>query len=217
MSGQRVQLLLKRVFDVTASIPLLILFAVPLGLAMAAIRLEGGGATLFRQQRVGLYGRTFRIWKLRTMTETRIAPQAPDRLTHDDPRITRVGRVLRGLGIDELPQLVNVLSGEMSLVGPRPTLAYQVAAYDDFQRRRLEVKPGITSMAVVSGRNALPWVHRIELDIWYIDHWSLGLDLRILLRTLWCLLVRRTGLYGDDGINDSFVEEPKQEPEADVP
>ena len=217
MSGQSVQFVLKRVLDVMASIPLLILFAVPLGLAMVAIRVEDGGVALFRQQRVGLHGRTFRIWKLRTMTETRIAPQVPDRLTQDDPRITRVGRVLRGLGIDELPQLLNVLSGEMSLGGPRPTLAYQVAVYDDFQRRRLEVKPGITSMAVVSGRNALPWVHRIELDIWYIDHWSLGLDLRILLRTFWCLLITRTGLYGDDGINDSFVEEPKQEPEADVP
>ena len=217
MSGQRVQSSLKRVLDVMASISLLILLAVPLGLAMAAIKLEGGGAALFRQQRVGLHGRTFRIWKLRTMTVTRIDPQVPDRLAHDDPRITHVGRVLRSLGIDELPQLLNVLSGEMSLVGPRPTLAYQVAAYDDLQRRRLEVKPGITSMAVVSGRNALPWVHRIELDIWYIDHWSLGLDVRILLRTLWCLLIARTGLYGDDGSNDSFVEEPKQDLEADVP
>jgi lipopolysaccharide/colanic/teichoic acid biosynthesis glycosyltransferase len=94
----------------------------------------------------------------------------------------------------------------MSLVGPRPTLAYQVEHYDATQRRRLEVRPGITSLAVVSGRNALSWNERIELDIWYIDHGSLGLDLKILFRTLWCVLVTREGLYGKDGVNDPFVD-----------
>ena len=128
----------------------------------------------------------------------------------DDERITRVGRFLRNFGLDELPQLLNVLSGEMSLVGLRPTLPYQVEHYDDFQRRRLTVKPGITSLAVVSGRNALSWRERIELDVWYIDHYSLLLDLKILLRTLWCVLVTREGLYGEDGINDPFV--PIDEP-----
>ena len=105
----------------------------------------------------------------------------------------------------------------MSLVGPRPTLAYQVEHYNDFQRRRLSAKPGITSLAVVSGRNALSWKERIELDVWYIDHYSLLLDLKILFRTLWCVLVTREGLYGEDGINDPFVsvEEPGEEENED--
>ena len=125
-----------------------------------------------------------------------------------DERITRVGRILRTWGLDELPQVLNVLAGEMSFVGPRPTLSYQVEHYDEFQRRRLNVHPGITSLAVVSGRNALPWRERIELDVWYIDHWSLKSDLKILFRTLWCVLVTREGLYGKDGVNDSFVDQP---------
>jgi lipopolysaccharide/colanic/teichoic acid biosynthesis glycosyltransferase len=129
-------------------------------------------------------------------------------VAHNDERITRVGRFLRNSGIDELPQVLNVLVGEMSLVGPRPTLSYQVERYSPFQKRRLEVRPGITSLAVVSGRNALSWNERIELDVWYIDHWSLSLDLKIMLRTLWCVLVTREGLYGKDGVNDSFVEPP---------
>jgi lipopolysaccharide/colanic/teichoic acid biosynthesis glycosyltransferase len=131
-------------------------------------------------------------------------------VAHDDSRITRVGRILRNLGLDELPQLLNVLVGEMSLVGPRPTLAYQVEHYDATQRRRLEVRPGITSLAVVSGRNALSWKERIELDVWYIDHGSLWLDLRILAKTLWVVLVKREGLYGEGGVNDPFVEPPSE-------
>jgi lipopolysaccharide/colanic/teichoic acid biosynthesis glycosyltransferase len=172
---------------------------------VAAVRLEGGGPAFFRQERIGWGGQPFRLWKLRTMTETRVAPTAPDVLHKDDVRITRVGRVLRSLGLDELPQLLNVLAGEMSLVGPRPALAYQVERYDAFQHRRLEVRPGITSLAVVSGRNAISWEERIALDVWYVDHWSLGLDLRILAKTLWCVLITRKGLYGRDGMNDTFV------------
>ena len=128
-----------------------------------------------------------------------------------------MGRILRDWGLDELPQLINVLTGDMSLVGPRPTLAYQVERYNDFQRRRLEVRPGITSLAVVSGRNTLPWARRIELDIWYIDHWSLALDFRILLKTLWKVLVTREGLYGEDGINDPFDQPNKNFEECDRP
>ena len=206
MSGQRIQSLLKRALDLGISIPLLVLLAVPLALAAAAVKLEDGRAVFFRQVRTGQGGKPFRVWKLRTMTVMRVDPQAADRLSHDDPRITRVGRVLRSLGIDEFPQLLNVVSGEMSLVGPRPTLAYQVREYTDFQRRRLEAKPGITSLAVVSGRNALSWEERIKLDVWYIDHWSSWLDLRILVQTLWKALVTREGLYGQDGVNDEFVD-----------
>jgi undecaprenyl phosphate N,N'-diacetylbacillosamine 1-phosphate transferase len=196
----------KRVVDLLASGASLLVLSVPFGAIALVIKLDDGGPVFFRQERVGGGGRRFRVWKFRTMSVMEVSPKGPDLLSRNDPRITRVGRRLRNLGLDELPQLLNVLTGEMSLVGPRPTLAYQVERYDAFQRRRLEVRPGITSLAVVSGRNALSWNERIELDVWYIDHWSLGLDLKILFRTLWCVLVTRQGLYGKDGVNDSFVD-----------
>lgn len=199
-------LIAKRCVDLLLAAPMLIVCAVPFLVVAVIIKADDGGPVFFRQVRVGRGGKPFRVWKFRTMSVMQIDPKVPDRLTRDDRRITRVGRFLRGLGIDELPQLVNVLVGEMSLVGPRPTLAYQVEHYDDVQRRRLEVKPGITSLAIVSGRNALSWAERIRLDVWYVDHGSLALDLRILVLTLWKVLVTREGLYGQDGANDTFVE-----------
>ena len=203
----------KRSIDVPASLAALAVLAFPGFLLALAIRLDSGGPAFFRQERIGRGGRSFGLWKLRTMTETRVSPAAPDVLHKDDARITRVGRLLRSLGLDELPQLLNVLAGDMSLVGPRPTLAYQVERYDAFQRRRLEVRPGITSLAVVSGRNAISWNERIRLDVWYVDHRSLGLDLRILAKTFWKVLVTREGLYGPGGTNDPFVaaDGPAQE------
>ena len=196
---------IKRGLDLfLSSAMLLILSGLFLAIA-AAIKFEDGGAVFFRQQRVGRNGTRFRVWKFRSMAEGSAPTDAPDLLFSNDSRITRVGRFIRSLGLDELPQLLNVLAGQMSLVGPRPTLGYQVEAYSDSQRRRLEMKPGITSLAVVSGRNALSWEKRIELDIWYIDHWSLWLDVRILFQTLWKVLVTREGLYGVDGVNDTFL------------
>jgi lipopolysaccharide/colanic/teichoic acid biosynthesis glycosyltransferase len=153
------------------------------GLAALAVKLEDGGPVFYRQLRVGKDGRDFELLKLRTMVvdaERQGSGYAVDR---DDPRITRAGRVLRRLSIDELPQLWNVLRGEMSLVGPRPTLRYQVDRYDERQRHRLDVKPGLTGWAQVSGRAALPWDERIELDLWYVEHHSAWLDLKILART----------------------------------
>lgn len=126
-------------------------------------------------------------------------------MAHGDLRITRVGRFLREWGFDELPQLINVLKGEMSIVGPRPTLRYQVDQYDDFQRRRLLVKPGITGWALVHGRNLLSWEERIKYDVWYVDHWSLWLDLQVMFKTLWVVLVTREGVYGNGGVNDDFT------------
>jgi lipopolysaccharide/colanic/teichoic acid biosynthesis glycosyltransferase len=193
-----------------ASVVALALLALPFAAIALAIKLDDRGPVFFRQIRIGRGGKPFRVWKFRTMSVMEVSPEGPDLLSRSDPRITRVGRLLRNLGLDELPQLLNVLAGNMSLVGPRPTLAYQVDRYDASQRRRLELRPGITSLAVVAGRNALSWNERIELDVWYIDHWSLGLDLKILLRTLWCVLVTREGLYGKDGVNDSFVEPPSE-------
>jgi len=154
-----------------------------LAVAAIAIKLEDRGPVLYRQERVGKDGTSFELLKLRTMVvgaETRGAGFAVD---EGDPRITRAGRILRRLSMDELPQLWNVLRGDMSLIGPRPTLAYQVEQYSPRQRRRLEVKPGLTGWAQIHGRASLPWDERIELDVWYVEHRSPLLDLRILLRT----------------------------------
>jgi len=138
---------------------------------------------LYRQLRVGLDGVEFELLKLRTMVAGAEHQGAGYAVDKGDPRITRVGRVLRRLSLDELPQLWNVVRGDMSVVGPRPTLRYQVDRYTERQRRRLEVKPGITGWAQVNGRAALPWADRIELDVWYVEHRSPLLDLKILART----------------------------------
>jgi lipopolysaccharide/colanic/teichoic acid biosynthesis glycosyltransferase len=168
-----------------------------LAAAAVAIKLEDGGPVLYRQRRVGLGGEEFELLKLRTMVVGAERQGAGFAVSRGDPRITRVGRVLRRLSLDELPQLWNVVRGDMSLVGPRPTLAYQVERYTARQRRRLEVKPGITGWAQVHGRAALPWAERIELDVWYVEHRSPRLDVRILLRTPLALL---TGTYkGETG------------------
>jgi lipopolysaccharide/colanic/teichoic acid biosynthesis glycosyltransferase len=154
-----------------------------LALAALAIKLEDNGPILYRQTRVGKDGRDFELLKLRTMVVGAERMGAGFAVDQGDPRITRVGRVLRRTSIDELPQLWNVLRGDMSVIGPRPTLRYQVEQYDERQRRRLEVRPGLTGWAQVNGRAALPWPERIELDVWYVEHRSPWVDLKILLRT----------------------------------
>ena len=179
---------MNRAADVAIAGGALLLASPVLGLAALAIKLADGAPILYRQTRVGKDGRDFELLKLRTMVvgaESMGAGYAVDR---GDSRITRSGRVLRRLSLDELPQLWNVVRGDMSIVGPRPTLRYQVERYDERQRRRLEVKPGITGWAQVHGRAALPWPERIELDVWYVDHRSPRLDLVILLKTPLALL-----------------------------
>ena len=151
--------------------------------AALAIKLENGGPVLYRQRRVGLNGEEFELLKLRTMVVGAEHEGAGYAVNEGDPRITRVGQVLRRLSLDEVPQLWNVVRGDMSLIGPRPTLAYQVERYTPRQRRRLEVKPGITGWAQIHGRARLPWEERIELDVWYVEHRSPWLDLKILART----------------------------------
>jgi lipopolysaccharide/colanic/teichoic acid biosynthesis glycosyltransferase len=155
--------------------------------AMVAVRLEDGGPVLYRQARVGKDGADFELLKLRTMVVGAEGQGSGIAVDRSDPRITRVGRILRATSVDELPQLWNVLRGEMSVVGPRPTLRYQVERYTPRQRRRLEVKPGLTGWAQVHGRAALPWAERIELDVWYVENRSPLVDLRILLRTPFAL------------------------------
>jgi len=154
-----------------------------LALAALAIKLEDRGPVLYRQTRVGRAGSDFELLKLRTMVVGAETMGAGLSVNRGDPRITRVGRILRKLSLDELPQLWNVVRGEMSVIGPRPTLRYQVEQYDERQRHRLDVKPGITGWAQVNGRAALPWADRIELDVWYVEHRSPTLDLKILART----------------------------------
>jgi lipopolysaccharide/colanic/teichoic acid biosynthesis glycosyltransferase len=167
--------------------------------AMIAIRVETHGSPIYRQRRIGRHGEAFEMLKLRTMVSGAEHTGAGMAVNYGDPRITRVGHVLRRFSIDELPNLVNVLRGEMSVVGPRPTIQAQVDQYTPLQRRRLEVKPGITGWAQINGRASLPWHERIELDIWYVDHRTLRLDLAIIWKTV-RLLVTGEGLYkGDRG------------------
>jgi lipopolysaccharide/colanic/teichoic acid biosynthesis glycosyltransferase len=158
-----------------------------LGLAALAVKIADGGPVLYRQTRVGRDGSDFELLKLRTMVVGAERLGAGYAVNEGDPRITRVGRLLRRLSLDELPQLWNVVRGDMSVIGPRPTLRYQVERYDERQRRRLEVKPGITGWAQVHGRAALPWAERIELDVWYVENRSPRLDVRILAKTPFAL------------------------------
>jgi lipopolysaccharide/colanic/teichoic acid biosynthesis glycosyltransferase len=172
-----------RVADVTLAGATLVVSAPALALAALAVKLANGGPVLYRQMRVGKDGSDFELLKLRTMVVGAESMAAGYAVNEGDARITRAGRVLRRLSLDELPQLWNVVRGDMSMIGPRPTLRYQVERYDDRQRRRLDVKPGITGWAQVHGRAALPWAERIELDIFYVEHRSPLLDLKILLKT----------------------------------
>jgi lipopolysaccharide/colanic/teichoic acid biosynthesis glycosyltransferase len=176
--------LAKRGFDVLVAVAAAVVTA-PLMLVIAiAIWLEDRAPAVLRQSRVGLDGQDFDLFKFRTMVPDAHALGTGWLIAEQDPRITRVGRVLRKWSLDELPQVFNVLRGEMSIVGPRPTLRYQVDQYTPFQRRRLAVRPGITGWAQIRGRNTLGWPQRIELDVWYVDHRSLRLDLEILVRTV---------------------------------
>jgi lipopolysaccharide/colanic/teichoic acid biosynthesis glycosyltransferase len=186
-----------RALDVVLAAVLLVVAAPLLALAALAIRLESRGPVFYRQRRVGRYGRPFELWKLRTMVPGAETMGAGVYVLEGDPRITRVGRLLRRFSFDELPNLLNVLKGDMALVGPRPTVQEQVDRYTERQLRRLEVKPGITGWAQINGRTSLPWPERIELDVWYVEHRSLRLDLRILARTARMLASGR-GLYSED-------------------
>jgi lipopolysaccharide/colanic/teichoic acid biosynthesis glycosyltransferase len=186
-----------RALDVALAAALLAITSPLLALAALAIRLESGGPVFYRQLRVGRGGEQFELWKLRTMVSGAETMGAGIYVIEGDTRITRVGRLLRRLSLDELPNLVNVLRGEMAVVGPRPTVQEQVDRYTDRQRRRLEVKPGITGWAQINGRTSLPWPERIELDVWYVEHRSLRLDLRILARTA-RMLATGHGLYSED-------------------
>ena len=189
---------MRRAFDVVVAAAGLLAASPFLLAAVVAIRLESPGSPIYRQRRVGLDGRAFDVVKLRTMVSGAERLGAGLAVSEGDTRITRVGRVLRRTSLDEVPNLVNVLRGEMAIVGPRPTVPVQVQQYDARQRGRLAVRPGITGWAQVNGRAELPWSERIELDLWYIEHRSWALDLKILWRSL-RIVFGGEGLYRGDG------------------
>ena len=191
--------MLRRAFDIAVAATALVVSSPVLALAIVAVKLESRGGAFYRQRRVGLHGREFDVLKLRTMVHGAEHMGAGMAVNTGDDRITRVGRILRRTSLDELPNLVNVIKGEMAIVGPRPTLPWQVAQYTERERGRLAVRPGITGWAQVNGRASLPWSERIELDLWYIEHRSLRLDLQILMRTA-AIIFGGEGLYqGDTG------------------
>ena len=191
----------KRQFDL-ALVLLTAPVTLPVGILCAvAVRLDSPGPIFFRQPRVGLDGKPFSLWKFRSMLHTK----DPNPAFPDDRRVTRVGHMLRRTSLDELPQLMNVLRGDMSLVGPRPTLAYQVERYTPAQRQRLSIRPGLTGLAQIRGRNSLTWERRIEYDLEYRTDQSLVSDVKILLATVWVLL-RGTGLKGHP-TNDPLATE----------
>jgi lipopolysaccharide/colanic/teichoic acid biosynthesis glycosyltransferase len=196
--------IVKRVLDRVAALVLLVLFSPFLAAIAVWIVVDGGRPAILAQERAGKDGKTFRMLKYRTMVQNALELAAqltddPYGVVENDPRITRPGRFLRRTGLDELPQLWNVLRGQMSLVGPRPDLVEQAAHYTEHDRRRLAVEPGITGWSQVNGREAIGWPERIEQDIWYIDHWSLRLDAKILWRTF-----SELGRSGEQPVRDTM-------------
>jgi lipopolysaccharide/colanic/teichoic acid biosynthesis glycosyltransferase len=191
--------MIRRAFDIIVASSALVATSPLLAAALVAIVLESRGHPIYRQRRIGLDGRPFDVIKLRTMVLGAESMGAGMAVNENDPRITRVGAVLRRFSVDELPNLINVLRGDMSIVGPRPTIPVQVERYDERQLGRLSVRPGITGWAQVNGRTSLPWSERIELDLFYVEHRCWRLDLEIILRTARILLTGH-GLYkGETG------------------
>ncbi len=189
----------KRALDLAVAVPLLVVSAPVVGLAALAVRLESAGHPIYKQRRVGFEGHAFEVYKLRTMVSGAEHMGAGMAVDAGDARITRIGAILRRTSIDELPNLWNILKGEMSLVGPRPTIQVQVDQYTDRQRRRLSVRPGLTGWAQINGRASLPWSERIELDLVYLERASLRLDLRIIVLSA-RMAVTGHGLYrGETG------------------
>jgi lipopolysaccharide/colanic/teichoic acid biosynthesis glycosyltransferase len=192
------QLRVKRIADVTLAIVALLLCSPILLLAALAIKLDSKGPIFFKLRAAGWHGTGFHQWKLRTMIDGARENGDCFETSEDDPRITRVGHFLRRWSIDELPQLRNVVRGDMSLVGPRPTFCEVAAKYSQGQARRLAMRPGMTGFAQVSGRNLLTWTERMELDIYYVEHYSLWMDCKIAMRTI-PVLFQSEGVYGKDG------------------
>ena len=202
--GCSIQLIIKRLIDIVASAIGVVLLSPLLILIAVVIKLTSRGPILFCQDRVSRGAGIFKLYKFRTMVPGAVNMGAGLKVTDKDPRITPIGGVLRKTSIDELPQLFNVLKGDISLVGPRPTVPQHLEYYGDFERRRLEVKPGITGLAMVRGRGSVPWSVRIKYDVEYVDNFSLWLDLKILLETVWVVLARKNVYYDYDKYGPAF-------------
>ena len=196
--------IVKRVTDITGSFITLFLLSIPFLLIALAIKLDSKGPVFYRQKRAGKNGKSFSMIKFRTMLDGAERMGLGFEVTQNDSRITRVGRVLRAWSLDELPQLFNILKGEMSLVGPRPARLEQVERFTSEEKRRMLVKPGLTGWAQVNGRNLLSWKERIQLDLWYLDHESFCLNLKILLTTVWVTFIARKGQYGPEGFTRDY-------------
>jgi len=195
----KLQLFLKRQLDFWTSLAALIILSPALAIIAILIKIDSYGPVFFRQERVGKDEKIFRIWKLRSMVQNAEKSGLGFGIAEDDSRMTRVGKFIRRFGIDELPQFINVIKGEMSLVGPRTALPHQVKKYDEFEKKRFQVRPGIASLAHIKGWNALSWKERIKLDIWYLENWSIWLDFKILFKTAIIVLLGK-GQYGKNGI-----------------
>lgn len=196
----------KRAADFLVAFVLLLLLWPLLLLLMGLVKLTSRGPALFRQQRLGQNGKPFWLLKLRTMVEGAEQMGAGLAIEANDPRITPIGKILRTTSLDELPQLWNVLRGEMSLVGPRPLPVRYLERFNSRQRKRLVMPQGITGWAQIKGRNVVSWPERLEMDVWYVEHWSLGLDVRILVETLWAVFTSR-GVAAADGTIKEFHPE----------
>lgn len=194
----------KRAMDIIVAM-LMLLFLLPLFAVIAvAIKIESKGPVFFRQNRAGKDAKIFKMIKFRSMVPNAEKQGLGYEVAKDDDRITKFGKLLRGWGIDELPQLFNVLKGDVSLVGPRAARADQIEMFEEGDLKRMAMKPGITGWAVVNGRNGIDWKKRIELDIWYVEKWSFWLDIKILFKTLWVVLVTRRGVYGPEGVTRDY-------------
>jgi len=196
-------LFFKRTIDVLVGVFLFLLILPILIFIAIAIKLDSSGPVFFRQQRVGFKGKPFSIYKFRTMVVNAVNIGAGLNIVDNDPRITAAGKVLRDWSLDELPQIINIVKGEMSFIGPRPTLQYQVDNYTEHQRKRLNMKPGVTGWAQINGRNNIPWEERIELDVWYVDNWSLWLDMKIVLKTP-AVVFNKANIYSNTGVSYDF-------------
>lgn len=191
MPEKRIYWIFKRAFDIFLTLLILLILSPLLFAAALAIKISSPGEIFFKQKRLGLNGKVFGMYKFRSMVSDAVHIGSGMFLEKNDPRITRIGKILRKTDIDELPQLFNVLRGNMSLVGPRPAPLHHLEKYNERQKKRLSVKPGITGWAQVNGRLALYWPERIELDLWYVENNSLWLDIRILMKTIAVVLCRR--------------------------
>jgi sugar transferase EpsL len=204
--GGTVQHFIKRVIDIIACIVGLMVLSPVLAILAILVRVKLGSPVLFRQQRPGFKGRPFWLFKFRTMTDQR---DAGGHLLPDEQRLPAFGRFLRSTSLDELPELFNVLKGDMSIVGPRPLMMKYLDRYTPEQARRHEAKPGITGWAQINGRNAISWEDRFKLDVWYVDNWTLWLDLKILLRTIAAIFKREGITQQGRATMDEFMGTPK--------